>query len=155
MNSFLLVCDVFLFVFWKNPRPEKNVSRLSDLQQVRYILTVTLPSLNAVTHVHKYKKLLTTKAYFQGQFCNICKCPDAHFYYIKIRIAKKKKKSFFWLSDLSSKIVFKFAVLFRYWSLQATHSYLENRVYAPTYLLLPLGKRGSKWGDFHWAMGCV
>ena len=24
---------------------------------------------------------------------------------------------------------------------------------APTYLLLPLGKRGSKWGDFHWAMG--
>ena len=26
---------------------------------------------------------------------------------------------------------------------------------APTYLLLPLGKRGSKWGDFHWAMGCV
>ena len=30
MNSFLLVCDVFSFVFWKNPRPEKNVSRLSD-----------------------------------------------------------------------------------------------------------------------------
>ena len=28
-------------------------------------------------------------------------------------------------------------------------------VCAPTYLLLPLGKRGSKWGDFHWAMGCV
>ena len=27
--------------------------------------------------------------------------------------------------------------------------------HAPTYLLLPLGKRGSKWGDFHWAMGCV
>ena len=26
---------------------------------------------------------------------------------------------------------------------------------APTYLLLQLGKRGSKWGDFHWAMGCV
>ena len=26
---------------------------------------------------------------------------------------------------------------------------------APTYLLLPLGKWGSKWGDFHWAMGCV
>ena len=26
---------------------------------------------------------------------------------------------------------------------------------APTYLLLPLGKRGLKWGDFHWAMGCV
>ena len=26
---------------------------------------------------------------------------------------------------------------------------------APIYLLLPLGKRGSKWGDFHWAMGCV
>ena len=24
MNSFLLVCDVFLFVFWKNPRPEKK-----------------------------------------------------------------------------------------------------------------------------------
>ena len=21
---------------------------------------------------------------------------------------------------------------------------------APTYLLLPLGKWGSKWGDFHW-----
>ena len=32
-NSFLLVCDVFLFVFWKNPRPEKNVLRLSDLYQ--------------------------------------------------------------------------------------------------------------------------
>ena len=32
MNSFLLVCDVFSFVFWKNPWPEKNVSRLSDLQ---------------------------------------------------------------------------------------------------------------------------
>ena len=31
MNSFLLVCDVFSFVFWENPRPEKNVSRLSDL----------------------------------------------------------------------------------------------------------------------------
>ena len=27
--------------------------------------------------------------------------------------------------------------------------------YAPTYLLLPLDKWGSKWGDFHWAMGCV
>ena len=26
---------------------------------------------------------------------------------------------------------------------------------APLYLLLPLGKRGSKWGDFNWAMGCV
>ena len=24
MNSFLLVCDVFSFVFWKNPRPETN-----------------------------------------------------------------------------------------------------------------------------------
>ena len=31
MNSFLLVCDVFLFVFWENPRPEKNVSRFTDL----------------------------------------------------------------------------------------------------------------------------
>ena len=31
INSFLLVCDVFSFVFWKNPWPEKNVSRLSDL----------------------------------------------------------------------------------------------------------------------------
>ena len=31
MNSFLLVCDVFSFVFWKNPRTEKNISRLSDL----------------------------------------------------------------------------------------------------------------------------
>ena len=29
------------------------------------------------------------------------------------------------------------------------------RYIAPTYLLLPLGKRGLKWGDFHWAMGCV
>ena len=26
-------------------------------------------------------------------------------------------------------------------------------VHAPTYLLLPLGKQGSKWGDFHLAMG--
>ena len=26
---------------------------------------------------------------------------------------------------------------------------------APTYLLHPLGKWGSKWGDFHWAMGYV
>jgi hypothetical protein len=26
---------------------------------------------------------------------------------------------------------------------------------APMYLLLPLGKFGSKWGDFHWAMGYV
>ena len=24
MNSFLLVCDVFSFVFWENPRPEKK-----------------------------------------------------------------------------------------------------------------------------------
>ena len=24
MNSFLLVCDMFSFVFWENPRPEKN-----------------------------------------------------------------------------------------------------------------------------------
>ena len=31
MNSFLLVFNVFSFVFWKNPRSEKNVSRLSDL----------------------------------------------------------------------------------------------------------------------------
>ena len=31
MNSFLLVCDMFSFVFWENPQPEKNVSRLSDL----------------------------------------------------------------------------------------------------------------------------
>ena len=31
MNSFLIVCDVFSFVFWKNPRPEKNVSRFTDL----------------------------------------------------------------------------------------------------------------------------
>ena len=30
-------------------------------------------------------------------------------------------------------------------------SHLRNK--APTYLLLPLGKWGSKWGDFHWAMG--
>ena len=27
----LLVCDVFSFVFWENPRPEKNVSRFTDL----------------------------------------------------------------------------------------------------------------------------
>ena len=26
---------------------------------------------------------------------------------------------------------------------------------APTYLLLPLAKWGSKCGDFHWAMGCA
>ena len=26
---------------------------------------------------------------------------------------------------------------------------------APTLLLLPLGKWGLKWGDFHWAMGCA
>ena len=26
---------------------------------------------------------------------------------------------------------------------------------APMYLLLPLGKWGSKWGDFYWGMGCV
>ena len=33
---------------------------------------------------------------------------------------------------------------------------LENLYnFAPMYLLLPLAKRGSKWGDFHWAMGCV
>ena len=31
MNFFLLVCDMFSFVFWKNPPPAKNVSRLSDL----------------------------------------------------------------------------------------------------------------------------
>ena len=31
IDSYLLVCDVFSFVFWKNPQPEKNVSRLSDL----------------------------------------------------------------------------------------------------------------------------
>ena len=31
MNSFLLVCDVFSFIFWENPRPEKNVSRFIDL----------------------------------------------------------------------------------------------------------------------------
>jgi hypothetical protein len=31
LNSFLLVWDVFSFIFWENPRPEKNVSRLSDL----------------------------------------------------------------------------------------------------------------------------
>ena len=29
---FLLVCDVFSFVFWKNPQPEKkNILRSSDL----------------------------------------------------------------------------------------------------------------------------
>ena len=26
---------------------------------------------------------------------------------------------------------------------------------APTYLLLPLGKWGSKWGNFHLVMGCA
>ena len=31
MNSCLLVCDVFSFVFWENPRPEKNVSKVTDL----------------------------------------------------------------------------------------------------------------------------
>ena len=31
MNSFLLVYDLFSFVFWENPRPEKNVSRFTDL----------------------------------------------------------------------------------------------------------------------------
>ena len=25
----------------------------------------------------------------------------------------------------------------------------------PTYLLLPLGKWGWKWGNFHWAMECA
>ena len=31
-NEFVfLVCDVFSFIFLKNPQPEKNVSRLSDL----------------------------------------------------------------------------------------------------------------------------
>ena len=29
--TFLLVCDVFSFVFWENPRPEKNVSRFTDV----------------------------------------------------------------------------------------------------------------------------
>ena len=33
--------------------------------------------------------------------------------------------------------------------------FLLIRDMAPTYLLLPLGKRGSKWGDFYWAIGCV
>ena len=114
-----------------NPQPSCNefdAFLFFTFPKVRYILMVTLPSLNGITHVHKYKKLPITKAYFQGQFCNICKCPDAHFYYIKIRIAKRKKnkRSFFWLSDLSSKIVFKFAVSFRYWSLQTTHSYFRK-----------------------------
>ena len=36
MNWFLLVCDVFSFGFLKNPRPEKNVSRLSDLYTVTF-----------------------------------------------------------------------------------------------------------------------
>ena len=31
MNSFLLVYDVFSFVFLENPRAEKKLSRLSDL----------------------------------------------------------------------------------------------------------------------------
>ena len=31
MNSFLLVCNVFSFVLLKNPRPEKNISRFTDL----------------------------------------------------------------------------------------------------------------------------
>merc|ERR1712051_499286 len=30
-SSYLALCDVFSFVFWENPRPEKNVSRFSDL----------------------------------------------------------------------------------------------------------------------------
>ena len=36
MNSFLLVCDMFSFVFWANPRLKKIVSRLSDLYHVNY-----------------------------------------------------------------------------------------------------------------------
>ena len=36
-----------------------------------------------------------------------------------------------------------------------TYSRKPENYNAPTYLLLPLGKWGSKWGDFHWAMGCV
>ena len=56
---------------------------------------VTLPSLNGITHVHKYKKLPITKAYFQGQFCNICKCPDAHFYYLhQNKNCKREEKKF-------------------------------------------------------------
>ena len=33
MNLFLLVCDMFSFVFWENPRPEK---RLTDLQCLQF-----------------------------------------------------------------------------------------------------------------------
>ena len=35
MNSFLLVCDVFLFVFWENPRPEKKFRDLLTFSAYR------------------------------------------------------------------------------------------------------------------------
>ena len=49
INSFLLVYDVFLFIFWKNPWSEKNVSRLSDLQFMFNIL-------HSKAFLHNYAK---------------------------------------------------------------------------------------------------
>ena len=67
-----------------------------------------------------------------GQYFYICNLAS-NFLYLKIS-NKRKKCPLKFTQKMSTRI---------------------HPNYAPTYLLLPLGKRGSKWGDFHWAMGCV
>ena len=49
--------------------------------------------------------------------------------------------------------VFKFIFVYSINNIRKTQN--EHLVRASTYLLLPLGKWGSKKGDFHWAVGCV
>ena len=62
MNSFLLVCDVFSFVFWENPRSEKNVSRLSDLKEAfkNYVdkFWPSTPPYVSTSYVDKESKFL-------------------------------------------------------------------------------------------------
>ena len=37
MNSFLLLCDVFSFVFWKKLKRQKNLSKLTDLKKKDFL----------------------------------------------------------------------------------------------------------------------
>ena len=75
MNSFLLVCDVFLFVFWENPRPEKNVSKSTDLYKgfcvPPYYVFGNLSALSI------YLEVLALSYNTGSKSCQVCHVADA------------------------------------------------------------------------------
>ena len=64
MNSFLLLCDVFSFIFWKKLKtPKKNLSKLPDLylRQNSKVKTLTRPETKKETNWHIGKILIQHK----------------------------------------------------------------------------------------------